>query len=115
MVIAVAFVALAATGTVVRAVAGRRFNRPGAFPIGTLLVNVGGSFALGLLHRVAPPAATILGTGLLGATTTFSTLVADTAVLARAQAGRRRAAATYLAVTLVAGLAAAATGRALAP
>ena len=114
MVTAVAFVAMAAAGTIARAAAGRRLNRPGGLPLGTLLVNVTGAFALGLLDGVAPPAATVFGTGLLGAYTTFSTLVADTATLARAPAGRASAA-TYLTVTLTAGLLAAATGRALAP
>jgi CrcB protein len=113
-------------GTAARAAATGRLNRDGRFPVGTLAVNVAGSLALGLLAGVGPPAATVAGTGLLGAFTTFSTFAADAVALAegggadgdggagRPTGGRTRAAA-YVAVTLVAGVAAAGAGRALAP
>ena len=116
---AVAFLLLAVAGTAARAAVTGRLNRPGGVPVGTLAVNVTGSLALGLLAGVAPPAATVAGTGLLGAYTTFSTFAADAVALAEAGGdegpgpGRRRAAG-YVAVTLVAGVAAAAAGRALA-
>ncbi len=56
----------------------------GAFPGGTLTVNVTGSLLLGLLtglaahHGLSPQAVTVLGTGLLGAYTTFSTFSYET-------------------------------------
>ncbi|WP_291042229.1 fluoride efflux transporter CrcB [Herbiconiux sp.] len=49
------------------------------FPWGTMVINVSGSFALGLLtglasaHLVGTPWLTVLGVGLLGGYTTFST------------------------------------------
>jgi fluoride exporter len=52
---------------------------PSDFPIGTLVVNLTGSFALGVLvgasvtHRVA----FVLGTGFLGGYTTFSTWMVE--------------------------------------
>ena len=53
---------------------------PGSFPWSTLLINVAGSFALGLLVARVWPAAPGwlrygLGTGVLGAFTTFSAVV----------------------------------------
>ena len=81
MITAAAFVALAAAGALLRALAGRRFNR--RLPVGTLLVNVSGSFALGLLagSGAAPPVVTALGTGGLGAYTTFSSFARDAVAL----------------------------------
>ena len=75
---------------------------PGAFPAGTLTVNLSGSFLLGLLtglaarHGLAPQVVTVLGTGLLGAYTTFSTFSYETVRLledgavARGRPRRRR-------------------------
>jgi CrcB protein len=110
-VIAAAFVALAAVGTLARAVLGRRLNR--SFPAGTLLVNVTGSFALGLLHNAAPGALTALGTGGLGAYTTFSAFARDASILG----GDRRwsAAVGYVAASVVLAVAAAGAGMALSP
>lgn len=67
------------------------------FPYGTALVNLTGSFALGVVAGVAangglaPEVATVLGVGLLGGYTTFSTASVETVRLA--QEGRYRAAA----------------------
>lgn len=65
-----------------------RLLGPG-FPWGTLLVNVSGSFALGVLVQIGastdwlPPQARLaLATGLLGAFTTFSTFSVETVRLA---------------------------------
>ena len=86
-------------------------------PVGILLVNVSGSFALGLVvglaeHLDVPSlVVTVVGTGLLGAYTTFSTFSVDTVALA--ERGRVGAAAANVGVSLVAGLAAAALGLAL--
>jgi CrcB protein len=81
-----------------------------AFPWGILLVNVSGAGLLGLLAGAGPSAtATLLiGVGLLGSYTTFSTWMVQTATLA----GRRRvaAAAVNVLLSLALGLAAAALG-----
>ncbi len=91
----------------------RRRSR-GSFPYGTLLINVSGSLVLGILaglaahHGVPVPVVTVIGTGLLGAYTTFSTFSFDTVALA--ETGRVRAAAANLGASLVLGLGAAAVG-----
>jgi fluoride exporter len=109
----VLFALLAGAGAVARAAATGRWNRPGRFPLGTLAVNVLGCLALGALRGsgVAPPALTVVGTGMIGAFTTFSALTADAWGLV--DAGRRRPAAVYVALSLVAGIAAAAAGQAV--
>lgn len=90
----------------------RRFGP--AFPWGTLLINVSGSFALGLLlglaehHGVRAGVVTVLGTGLLGAYTTFSTFTFDSMGLAGR--GRVGAAAANVGASLVLGLGAAGLG-----
>jgi CrcB protein len=67
-----------------------------AYPWGTTIINVSGSFALGLLTGlalqavVAPEWKAVLGTGLLGGYTTFSTASVETGRLLTA--GRRGAA-----------------------
>lgn len=103
---ALAFVALAAAGALARALIGRSLNR--AFPTGTLLVNVTGAFALGLLSGVSPAVLTAAGTGGLGAYTTFSSLARD--VIALAEERRWTATIAYVVATLVVGVAAAAAG-----
>ena len=83
------------------------------FPLGILIVNVTGSFALGLLvgarHGArAAGARHVLGTGLLGGYTTFSTVSVETVLLAdRAKRGARAA---NLVGTLALALLAAALG-----
>jgi CrcB protein len=59
-----------------------------AFPFGTLLVNILGSFAIGLLYglilteQITPnPWRIFIGIGILGAFTTFSTFSMDTVLL----------------------------------
>lgn len=75
---------------------------------GVLLVNVLGSAALGALvagsDRLPTTAVLLIGTGLCGAMTTWSTLAVQTWELGRRDAVR---AAAYLLVTLVLGVAAA--------
>jgi fluoride exporter len=82
VITAVTFVLAAAGGALARAEAGRRWNRHDGFPLGTLIVNVTGSFMLGLLSEVAPPTITVLGVGGLGAYTTFSSFARDAVALA---------------------------------
>jgi len=58
-----------------------------SFPFGTLIVNMLGSFlmgvvyALGLLSHISPELKALIGVGLLGALTTFSTFSNETLLL----------------------------------
>ena len=85
----------------------------GDFPLGTLLVNVLGAFALGLLTGLSVTGDTLLlaGTGLLGAFTTFSTWMLEVQRLA--EDGELQVALVNVVVPLVSGAAAAALGWAL--
>jgi CrcB protein len=83
------------------------------FPLGTLLLNIAGAFALALLvARVWPTAPgwlrAGLGAGLLGSFTTFSAIALATVTLTAAGAGWL--AALYVAASVVGGLAAALLG-----
>lgn len=78
------------------------------FPWGVLVINVSGSFALGVGVGLLPDAATIVGAGFLGGYTTFSTAMVDTIALWRD--GSRGAAVFNAVGMLVLGLAAAAAG-----
>lgn len=80
------------------------------FPWGILVVNVTGSFALGLVTGLVPGSAlaVVVGTGLLGGYTTFSTVALTTAL--QAEDRRPLTAFVYAALTLVATVAAAAFG-----
>lgn len=82
--------------------AGRRF------PWGILLVNLTGSFALGVVATALPDAAFLLGAGLLGGYTTFSTAMLDTVALWRD--GERPASAFNAVGMLLLGLLAAGLG-----
>ncbi len=79
----------------------------GAFPWGTLAVNLTGAFALGLVagasSGTSSTAYRLLGTGLIGAFTTFSTWMFETQRLA--EDGDERLGLGNLAISLVAGLA----------
>lgn len=80
-----------ALGAVTRYLIGRAIaERAGSqFPLGTLLINVSGSFVIGLLftlagHKALSPAwQTVLATGFLGGYTTFSTMSWEGVQLAR--------------------------------
>ena len=90
----------------------------GAYPWGTFAVNASGSFVLGVItglavHHGLPPAArTILGTGLCGAYTTFSTFSFETVRLV--EEGDTVDAARNVVASLAVGLGAAALGLFLA-
>ncbi|GAT74378.1 fluoride efflux transporter FluC [Microbacterium hydrocarbonoxydans] len=86
-------------------VAGRRY------PWGILLVNLSGSFALGIVTTALPEQALLLGAGLLGGYTTFSTAMLDTVALWRD--GERPASVFNAVGMLVLGLLAAGAGLAL--
>lgn len=82
---------------------------PGRFPWGTFVTNISGSFALGFLlvliieqfprGRLARP---VIGSGFLGAYTTFSTFMVEAVELVRD--GDPGIAAAYLVASLVVGL-----------
>jgi len=117
----VAFLAALAggVGAVARYALDTRITRRvgGPFPWGTVVINVSGSFALGLItgfadaHTHSSSWALVLGAGFLGGYTTFSTASVQAAELF----GRRRAALgfTYAGGMLAAALLAAAAGLAL--
>lgn len=103
---------LGGAGSLLRYGLDARVQRAAArdFPLGTLVINVTGSFCLGLLTGLAITGNGILllGTGLLGSFTTFSTWLLETQRLAEEGAGRL--ALLNLAVALAAGSSAAGLG-----
>lgn len=91
-------------------------SRPGRFPLGIVVVNVTGSFALGVLTGagasvVGAETAWIVGVGLLGGYTTFSTVSVESVLMM--QSGEARRGWLNVVGTLVLGVAAAASGVAL--
>ena len=91
-------------------------HRRGWFPLGTLLINVSGSFLLGLLTGLVlhhPGDATlkvVFGTGLAGGYTTFSTASVEAVNLATTDGRRSILAVAHVAGMLVLSMAAAALG-----
>ena len=89
----------------------------GVFPWGTFVVNVSGCFVLGtvtglgLYHGLGVSARTVVGTGGMGAYTTFSTFTFETVRLA--EEGAINEALRNVAASFIVGLAAAALGLAL--
>jgi CrcB protein len=83
----------------------------GEFPLGTLVVNLSGALALGILAGAAlgDDASRLLGTGLLGAYTTFSTWMFESQRLG--EDGELRLGAINLLASLVLGLLAVWVGR----
>jgi CrcB protein len=106
MITAAGFAGAAAVGAVIRWQVTIHLPRPAA----TLLVNLTGAFVLGLLDGWSAPELTIVGVGGLGAYTTFSTLADD---IAQLWSPDRRLAVGYMAVTIVGGIGAAASGLAI--
>ncbi len=98
--IIMAFGAAALIGTLARWQLGARLKSPQ----GTLVANVVGSFAFGLLHAAGPDEVVIVGIGGLGAFTTFSALAGE---LMEMWPRSRKRAVGYGSLTLVAGVAAA--------
>lgn len=89
------------------------------FPYGTLCVNLAGCFLLGVIAELtmedaglAPQTRAIIGTGFLGAFTTFSTFGVDT--YRAMQAGAWGVAASNVAINVVGGIILVAAGVALA-
>lgn len=83
-----------AIGAVTRAVVDTavQARREETFPVGTLTINVTGSFVLGvvsglvLYHSLGSSAATVLGSGFCGGYTTFSTFAFQTVRLTEQRA-----------------------------
>ena len=80
-------------------------------PIETLLINTAGSFILGLMLSTHGNSALIIGTGFAGAFTTWSTFAIEEHRLMRNNHYQK--ASSYLFLTLICGVAAAACGVAL--
>ncbi len=82
-------------------------------PLGTMAVNLSGSFVLGLLAGAAVEgdARLLLGLGAIGSYTTFSTWMVETQRIG--EAGKGRIAGTNIVLSIALGLVAAALGRAL--
>ncbi len=97
---AMAFGAAALIGTLARWQLGARLRSPQ----GTLVANVLGSFAFGLLHAAGPDEVVIVGIGGLGAFTTFSALAGE---LIEMWPRSRSRTLGYGSLTLIAGVAAA--------
>ena len=76
------------------------------FPVGILVVNVSGSFALGIITglgtAIAPELSMVLGLGLLGGYTTFSTVSVETVLLAQRRRWRDAAANLFCTLALAA-------------
>lgn len=116
------FIGIVAAGGVVGALAryglGLVIPAPNAWPLPTLLINLSGAFVLGALleglSRRGPDVGNrrvlrlALGTGFLGAYTTYSTLALDAVQLFRTGAGP--AAMGYLGASLLGGAAATIAG-----
>ena len=116
MLLALAVGVVAGIGAVCRYVADQVISQrhSGAFPWGTVTINVVGSFVLGLStglaahHGLSVPAATIIGSGFCAGFTTFSTWMWETIALAEARAVA--SATMNVVASLAVGLAAAALG-----
>ena len=106
LVTAVGFGLAAAAGTVLRWRASTALG-----PGGTLIVNIAGAFALGLLASASGAAAAIVGTAGLGALTTVSGIFPESARLMRASP---LLALGYVSLTVSGATAAASAGSALA-
>ena len=98
---------------------GKRYD--GKFPLGTFLINVSGTFLIGYLsvlfgidwhNRYGIALNTFVLTGVLGGYTTFSSMQLDAAKLAEKRRGGL--AASYLLLSVLAGLLAGALGAGLA-
>lgn len=84
-------------------------NSAGGFPVKTLLVNILGSFFIGLIAavsgkhaRISPDMLLLLKTGVCGGFTTFSTFALETSALM--ESGRVWSAALYVAASVLVSL-----------
>jgi CrcB protein len=95
-----------ACGSVARYRVGASFSRreTNAFPLGTFLINISGSFLLGILCglRIQGNWYVLFGDGFCGAFTTFSTFSLESVRLLQGRARRKFAA--FVGLSLLAGL-----------
>ena len=99
-----------ALGALLRYVISQYFGQAAGviFPWGTLVINISGSFAMGLLHSfalagtVSPHVRAFLAIGLLGAFTTFSTFTLESIMMLRE--GEVLRTFVYVASSVLAGL-----------
>lgn len=120
MTLAVAVAVAAAMGAALRYLVDQivQHQHDQTFPWGTFVINVSGSLLLGLLtglaahHGLPAVAATVIGVGLLGGYTTWSTYLWES--LALAEAGAVGQASINVVGSLVVGFAAAGAGFGLA-
>lgn len=116
MILALLVAVGASVGAVSRYLIDQAVTRAGAtsFPAGTWVVNISGSFILGLLtglashHGLSADVVTVVGTGVCGGYTTFSTFSFETIRLT--EDGSGLVAVGNVVGSVVAGLAAAALG-----
>jgi len=112
VLISIAGLAVAAAfGACIRVIAMERLN--GAFPTGTLLINLVASFCLGATINAGRPWDVIIGIGALGALSTWSSVANDVASLARQ--GEGALAFTFLICTITTSVLAAWIGLQIAP
>ena len=114
----VAFLVAAAVGACARYALvdwfGERYGQ--RFPWGTIAVNLSGCFVLGVIaglvihHGLSPDVRTAVGTGGLGAFTTFSAFSTDTVALVEGDRASLTLALRNVAITIVGGIALAAIG-----
>lgn len=102
VVVIAAMLVAAAVGTVARYLTGVLLNND--FPIGTLAVNLVASTLLGILvgADVGDATSLIVGTGALGALSTWSASANEAAIMARR--GEGYLALAYLALTVLSGI-----------
>jgi CrcB protein len=120
MILALAVSVAAAVGAALRYLIDQvvQHQHDQTFPWGTFVINISGSLLLGLLtglalhHGLPAVAVTVLGVGLLGGYTTWSTYLWET--LALAETGTMGEAVLNLVGSLVVGFAAAGVGLAVA-
>lgn len=88
----------AAVGATLRFVTGHYLD--GRYPRGTLLVNVGGAFVIGVVAGISPPAhaVALLATGFCGGLTTYSAFAVQTVDQATRRGARHGAA--YAGITI---------------
>ncbi|HEX3906820.1 MAG TPA: fluoride efflux transporter CrcB [Mycobacteriales bacterium] len=120
MILALVVGVVAGIGAVARYVVDQVVSHryPSTWPWGTFVINVTGSFVLGLVtglathHGLSTNASVVLGTGFAGGYTTWSTLMLEATTFA--DDGHHIHATITVATSLVAGLTAAAIGLSLA-
>lgn len=91
-------------GAIIRFLVAQKLNADDGFPFGTLIVNLAGSFLIGLIVGVGLPKIWmfLLVAGFMGALTTFSTVQKE--VIERWRNGQRKQAISYIVLTYGGGL-----------